>query len=185
MSTVASLRKLADELEEVEAQIEESQARRAEVIAAIAQLSNNGAVVVAPKSGKRGRPAKVATEKSGAAPKRGRGRPPGVGNKKATKGKKPGRPAKKVAAKKSAKAKEAADRKPRSNSLWAVVQKVLKTHKSGMTLDKLAGAVYDAGYKSKSGNFENMLYQTLQKKVNEADAGLVREEDKYRLSEAA
>ena len=152
---------VAGELRPILDELEENEARHAELLVQIAELSGNGAVVARPKTGKRGRPAKAEKSTKGTGK---RGRPKGSTNKPKA---------------------EKSERAPREGSLWSRVQKVLKTHKTGMTLEKLAAAIIQTGYVSKSADFGQVLYQTLQKKVNEPGNPVVKEEDKYRLNEVA
>jgi hypothetical protein len=173
--SVLALRKLVDELEVAEARCDELRSQ-------ISQASGNGAV--ATQSSKRGRPAVKVAKIAGTGK---RGRPPGTKNKPKD-GEAPKAPKVDASKKKRGRPAKAAADKPvktggRENSLWSYVQKVLKTHKSGMTLDKLAEAVIAQGYKTKSENFGTVLYQTLNKQVKNKD--LKRDEDKYLLSEAA
>jgi len=174
---------VAGELRPILDELEENEARHAELLVQIAELSGNGAVVARPKTGKRGRPAKAEKSTKGTGK---RGRPKGSTNKpkaeKSTKGTgKRGRPKGSTNKPKA----EKSERAPREGSLWSRVQKVLKTHKTGMTLEKLAAAIIQTGYVSKSADFGQVLYQTLQKKVNEPGNPVVKEEDKYRLNEVA
>jgi hypothetical protein len=78
--------------------------------------------------------------------KRGPGRPPGKGS-----GKR-GRP------------RGSKNRGPRiknERSLREVISEVLSKSKKGYTLDELVPKVVEAGYKTNSANFKNMIYQNI------------------------
>ena len=72
-----------------------------------------------------------------------RGRPPGSGNKKPRGSKKRG------------------SRPKNERSLRDVISDILGKSKKGLTLEELVPKVVEAGYKSNSTNFSNMIYQNI------------------------
>ena len=84
----------------------------------------------------------VKLKKSGAK----RGRPPGTGKRG------PGRPRG---------SKNRGARPKNERSLRDVISELLSKSKKGMTLEELTPKVVEAGYKSNSSNFSNMIYQNI------------------------
>jgi len=78
-----------------------------------------------------------------------RGRPPGSGNKKQSGNKKPRG------------SKNRGSRPKNERSLRDVVSDILSKSKKGLTLEELVPKVVEAGYKSNSTNFSNMIYQNI------------------------
>ncbi len=86
--------------------------------------------------------AEVKIKKSGAK----RGRPPGSGKRG------PGRPRG---------SKNRGARPKNERSLRDVISELLSKSKKGLTLEELTPKVVEAGYKSNSSNFSNMIYQNI------------------------
>lgn len=93
--------------------------------------------------------AEVKIKKSGAK----RGRPPGSGKRGPSSGKRgPGRPRG---------SKNRGARPKNERSLRDVISELLSKSKKGLTLEELTPKVVEAGYKSNSSNFSNMIYQNI------------------------
>ncbi len=81
----------------------------------------------------------VAVKRAGAR----RGRPPGSGNK-------------------TPRGSKTRGRRPKNErSLRDVISEILSKSKKGLTLEELVPKVVEAGYKSSSANFSNMIYQNI------------------------
>ena len=86
----------------------------------------------------------VAVKKTETGPKRGR--PPGTGKRG------PGRPRG---------SKNRGARPKNERSLRDVISELLGKSKKGLTLEELTPKIVEAGYKSNSSNFSNMIYQNI------------------------
>ncbi len=75
-----------------------------------------------------------------------RGRPPGTGKRS------PGRPRG---------SKNRGARPKNERSLRDVISELLGKSKKGLTLEELTSKIVEAGYKSNSSNFSNMIYQNI------------------------
>jgi len=177
MQSAADLREKAASYRAAADQLESSAELVEQAFASVSGLLNGSIstatahAVVKTKTGRRGRPAGSKNKDKASGPKTGRrGRPVGSKNKN----------------KSETDSGEKKARKPRENTLATMIVKILKERKGGLDGAGLAEECLKRGYKTRSKKFHNVVYQTVNRIVNEEHSIEFNKEDrKFRLVKAA